>query len=224
MILAKGSSFLLAHYATYDLLAFAFLALAFWAVVQWIETARWSWAVLAGLSVWAASVSKYPYAVMGFPLVALMLTRGGTSRVRDSFVLGATAALPFLATMRATFGQWIPPTLAEYRHPTFSPIVVAAVMATYIVIPILFIGWGLRHSTLGERRVRPLLMVGLAAALMWPLLHVASGQIASAFKHVWIGLLLAVPAIGYGAERAWRAAPGLRAVGVLVLIAAGAAE
>ena len=60
---------------------------------------------------------------------------------------------------------------------------------------------------------------------MWPLLHVASGQIASAFKHVWIGLLLAVPAIGYGAERAWsRAVPGLRAVGVLVLVAVGAAE
>ena len=152
VLLATGNSLILAHYATYDLLAFFFLALAFWAVVRWLKEARLSWAVLAGLSLWAASVSKYPYALMGLPLVALMLTRGGPSRVRDSLVLGATAAIPFFGTMRAMFGQWIPPTLAEYRHFTFSPTVVAAVTAMYVAVPVLFMGWasGSLHWETGE--------------------------------------------------------------------------
>ena len=83
----------------------------------------------------------------------------------------------------------------------------------------------------GARRARSvggvsrLLMIGLLAASMWPLMHTLSAQIASSFKHVWMGLLLAAPATGYAASEAWRrAGPRLRFVATVGLIGFAAVE
>lgn len=228
VVLAKGSTQLLAHYATYDVLAFAFLAFAFWCVARWRDAADWRWAALAGLGVWAAAMSKYPYAAMGLPLVALVVTHRETNRVRDAAILTVCAAAPFLLGVQTQFGTWIPPTLRNYDHATFPAWLVVAATLGLVATPLAAASYGLVSRSTGpaeDRDLARLLWAGLGTLLMWVVLHVASGQIASSFKHLWIGTLLALPAVGYGADLAWRRlGTGLRATGIVLLVSIGIVE
>lgn len=211
VVLAQGSTLLLGHYATYDLLAFPFVGLAFWCVVRWRLDPHWRWAALAGCAIGIAALAKYPYAVMGAPVVAWILMSRDGLRVRDATIFTVCAAVPFFAVVFAQFGTWIPPTLSNYDHPTFARWLVAAVTGAYVAIPLVCVLRGLRAdagdavpATI-ERVVstRTVLLLGLVSILMWPIVQVGSGQIASAFKHVWIGVLLGMPAIGMGAAHLW---------------------
>ena len=224
--LTAGSSLILAHYATYDLGAFPFVALAFWCQVRGARSQRsWRWALAAGLSLWLAALGKYAYAVMGLPLVLTIVALDDRNRVRDATLFTAAAAVPFFLSMRALFGQWIPPTLGNYDHATFAAPLVAVVVGAYVAIPSALWAWAYRERESATPGVRALLPVALVGLLMWPLLHALSGQIASAFKHAWLGALLAAPVAGWGLERAWRAGRRpVRAAIVTVLALAGAAE
>ena len=225
VIFLRGSSLILAHYATYDLGAFAFVALAFWCVTRWSEAPGRGWAVAAGLALWLGALTKYAYAAMGLPLVVMMWSLGGPTRRRDAALFTVAAAVPFLASMQALFGQWIPPTLGNYDHATFSRALVAVVMGAYVAVPLGFAVWGLRRSGGADARVTALLRVGVLSLLLWPGLHVMSAQIASGFKHVWLGVLLAAPAVGYGFHRVWASAGrGLRTALVSGLAVVGLLE
>ncbi|HKJ02599.1 MAG TPA: glycosyltransferase family 39 protein [Longimicrobiales bacterium] len=222
VVLLGGNTMILGHYATYDPLGFVFVAFALWAVARRIGGGAGGWTVVGGLALWLGALSKYPFAVMGLPLAALLLALGGPRRVRDAAVFGVSSAVPFVLTMVVMFHRPLPPTLVLYDHHTFAGFLVGAVTLGYVAVPLILLaaGWLGRRPEDGPR-VSALLAIGLGSVLLWPLLHTASGQIASAFKHVWIGVLVASPAVGFGAYRAWRVSGrwvrGLALTGIALL-------
>jgi hypothetical protein len=190
--------------AVYDALAMTFTALAFFAVVRYLDDSRRQWLLLASLAVALATITKYGYALAIFPLLGIAVS-GSSSRQAISRAVSvlAPAALVLLAYSYVTFGAPYPPALQEYaaHDRPFGRAVLLHRHLLWLLLPGAFTVYG---AVLMRRRGKTwLAFVLLGSLFLAPAYHIWSLQYVSAYKHVVIGLLFAAPLAGLALERLW---------------------
>ena len=216
---ANGCFMSLAHLAVYDGLALAALAASLWLGTRWARTGRRRWLVAASVALALAAIAKYAYALMAFPLAAILLAvrpAGARRREVAAFLAlaGALAAIYFTAV----FGRPWTTTPSVYFSQTF-PTTRSARAAGHLylaAVPLLLAACGAVAAW--RTRSKALVAACLGSLLIWPLFHVATLNHVSETKHVVAGFLFAYALAGVGLERLWRSRARWAMAAVLPLV------
>lgn len=216
---ANGFFMALAHFAVYDGLALAALAVSLWLGTRWSRTGGRRWLVAAAVALALAAVAKYAYALMAVPLAAVLLAArpaGARRREVGAFLVlaGALAAVYFAAV----FGRPWTSTPENYFSQSFPTTrsVRAAAHLYMGALPLLLAAWGALAAW--RTRSKGLVAVCLGSLLIWPLFHMAALNHVSENKHVVAGFLFAYLLAGVGLERLWSSRARWAMAAVLPLV------
>lgn len=219
----NGALISTARLAVYDGLAWAGMAVSFWAITELARRDHRKWLLLAVAAYVLGALAKYPTGVMLFPLLGVLVLTRRKKASLDLLLfgyLGALVALMTLLPLReqvATYFQW-----RLTNTPSFGvTLPMIAWTALSFSLPALVLapvgGWLRRESRL-------LGGVLLLALFIWPAYHILRHDPVSITKHLAFGYLFAYPLVGAALAALWDAPKGefralRRAVAVLLLAA-----
>ncbi|MBZ5590143.1 MAG: glycosyltransferase [Acidobacteriia bacterium] len=216
----NGFFLALAHFAVYDVVALAGLAVSVWLIARGSDDARQRWSVFAALAFAVAVIAKYGYAFMGVPLSALIVSLRPRRRVfRELLLFAGIAGLVVAGYFLLAFGVPWPKSASSYLNQTFrtTPQGTARMHLVYAAVPLLLavcggIGAWKKHSRL-------LVLTCLGSLLVWPAFHLWSLNFVGASKHVVAGFFFSYLLAGVGLDRLWnsRARWGVPAVVAVML-------
>lgn len=199
VLLSWGPALALAHLAVYDTLAVAGVGVALLGVIRLHRRDHRGWIVVTAASLAVAFVAKYPALLCAAPLCAVVVATRRRRAVIDLVVLGvvlAALAQMFFLPLReelsafvlwridndAAFGVTLPMVAVELGLLLAVP-AVAALAGAWIV---------------PREGVAVALLSGMA---VFPLWHLAAGNIVGASKHVVFGVILCAPLLGVALAR-----------------------
>jgi len=197
-----------AHFATYDAMMMALVAVAAWLAVRSLQQDRFLQGPVVGLVLAMAALTKYAGLVYA-PLVLALVVALGWSRLRIVVLrraLGAAAAMAaVLFFLVALWGQSLIPgflstTLARQPINPAAPADLALQVVVLAGAPLVLALIG-AVRLLALRRLPALaVLVLLAATVVAPLQQIRIGEATSLGKHLAFGLVLAAPLIGAALE------------------------
>lgn len=222
----NGALISMARLAVYDGLAWAGMAVSFWALTELARRDHRKWLLLAVVAYVVGTLAKYPTGVMLLPLLGILVLTRRRKATLDLLLfgyLGALAALMVLLPVReqvATYFQW---RLAN--TPSFGvTLPMIAWTAFSLSLPALIlapVGWWRYRQ---NRLLGGVLLLGL---LFWPAYHILRRDPVSITKHLAFGYLFAYPLVGVALATLWDAGKGavqvLGRVGAVLLVAVLAA-
>lgn len=223
----NGALIAMSRLAVYDGLAWAGMAVSFWALTQLARQDHRKWLLLAIAAYVLGTLAKYPTGVMLFPLLGVLVLTRRRKASLDMLVfgyLGALTALMVLLPVReqvATYFRW-----RLTNTPSFGvTLPMIAWTAFSLSLPALALapaGWWL------YRENRPLGTVLLFSLFIWPAYHILRHDPVSITKHLAFGYLFAYPLVGVALAALWNAGKGstvrlLGRAGAVLLVVAMAA-
>jgi 4-amino-4-deoxy-L-arabinose transferase-like glycosyltransferase len=222
----NGPLFSLARLAVYDGLAWAGIAVAFWAITELERRDNRVWLAVAATAFTVATFAKYPVGVMIVPLVGILLVTRKDKAIMDAGILGFISAgiglmafLP-LREQLAQFFSWRLSNTPSFGV-TIQMIGFAIVYLSAAPTLLAAAGWFVAKGK------RLLTSIFLACLTIWPAYHLLRADPTSTNKHLVFGFLFAYPLVGVALSALWGEAKNryrfLRwgAVGVIVLALAG---
>ncbi len=222
----NGALISMARLAVYDGLAWAGMAVSFWALTELARQDHRKWLLLAVAAYVLGTLAKYPTGVMLLPLLGVLVLTRRKKAFLDLLLfgyLGALVALMVLLPVReqvAVYFQW-----RLTNTPSFGvTLPMIAWTALSLSLPALIlapIGWWL------HRENRLLGGVLLLSLFIWPAYHILRHDPVSITKHLTFGYLFAYPLVGVALAALWDAGQGtvraLCRVGAALLVVAMAA-
>lgn len=222
----NGALIAMAHLAVYDGLAWAGMAISFWALTQLARQDHRQWLLLAVAAYVLGTLAKYPTGVMLLPLLGILVLTRRKKASLDLLLfgyLGALVALMVLLPVReqvATYFQW-----RLTNTPSFGvTLPMIAWTALSLSLPALVlapVGWVLRRE---NRLLGGVLLLSL---FIWPAYHILRRDPVSITKHLTFGYLFAYPLVGVALAALWDAGKGggwvLCRIGAVLLVVTMAA-
>ena len=222
----NGPLFSLARLAVYDGLAWAGIAIAFWAITELERRDNRVWLALAATAFTVATLAKYPIGVMIAPLAGILLITRKDRAIMDAGIMGFISAgigLMVFLPLREQLAQFLAWRLSN--TPAFGVTVqmIGFAIAYLSAAPTLLAvaGW----FVVKEKRL--LASILLACLAIWPAYHLLRADPTGTNKHLVFGFLFAYPLVGAALSALWGETKTryrfLRwaAVGVVVLALAG---
>jgi len=207
-----GSVIYLAHFATYDAMTMALVAVGAWLAVYSAQRDGFAWAPVVALIGATAFLTKYAGAVYIPMIVALAVAVGwplyGWKVVRRGiFALLAAGVMAY-----SVIELWGRSMIPGIESTTSSRIILIPASHGYLLRQIaIWVGPWLLLAVLGGlfrlRRQWLVVCVLLVASVIGPLDQVRIGEATSLAKHVAFGLIFAAPLIGDFFARGIRATP-----------------
>lgn len=218
LLLGWGAALGVGRLAEYDAVAIAGIGLCVWALTHFARRDHRLWLVASAVALFVGIIGKYAAAFCLPCVVWLLLALRGHRRWADLtmflFVLGGLLLAYFLPFrwQLAAFPAW-----RIENNPDFGATLATNVttLAYHSAVPTALALVGLVAAWRWDRRVATPLF---ASTLLFPAYHVLAGNTVGAHKHVVLGMLLAVPLIGFALDRLVRRRVGT-AVAVMVLAA-----
>ena len=191
----SGPALALGQLAVYDTIALLGVSLSFAFITETARRNNRVWLILAAVAFGIAIISKYPIALCGLPLVALLLLLRGQRALLDIFMfcfVTGVAVLIYYLPARDQVSQFFP--WRVQNNPDFGA---SATMVNYglayfswVPVALAFIGF------LVAQRQRYIAVVLLGSMLLWPAYHAFAVNSVSATKHIVFGFLFGYPLIG----------------------------
>jgi 4-amino-4-deoxy-L-arabinose transferase-like glycosyltransferase len=223
-----GSVIYLSHFATYDSMMMALVALAAWLAIYSAQRDGFSWAPAVALLLSLAFLTKYAGAVYGPIVIAIAVVVGwplyGWKVVRRGiFAVVAAAVISF-----SVIELWGRSMVPGIQSTTSSRIVLSPAAPSFLAKEVaMWVGPWLLLALIGGlfrlRRQWALVGLLLVGAVIGPADQLHIGEATSLAKHVAFGVVFAAPLIGDLFARGLRKVPFVFAVatlGVLSLLAA----
>jgi len=222
----NGALISTARLAVYDGLAWAGMAVSFWALTELARHDHRKYLLLAVVAYVLGTLAKYPTGVMLLPLLGILTITRPKKASLDLLLfgyLGALTAVMVLLPWReqvAIYFQW-----RLTNTPSFGvTLPMIAFTALSFSLPALIlapIGWGLSR---GNRRLGGVLFLSL---FIWPAYHILRRDPVSIVKHLTFGYLFAYPLVGVVLATLWQARKGefqavRRAMTILLVLALAA--
>jgi hypothetical protein len=200
----NGLFMALAHFAVYDVVALAGLAVSMWCMTRSPASDASMWVVGAGVAFAGAVIAKYGYMPMVVPLLGLLVSvRDGKSSVRALAMFLSVAGVILTTYFWLLFGSLVPASSAAYLGQTFgrSRGHIAVLQLVFGLVPFVLASAG---AVVAWRRGERLLVVTcLLAVSLYPAFHLWTANFVSAQKHVVAGFLFAYLLAGLALERLW---------------------
>ncbi len=197
-----GQFLALSHSAVYDAPSLALLALACVAASQYASSERRDFAMLSGLLLGAATITKYS-TIVGSLGVACILFQGlPFNRAAKAVAIVATVSGSIVSVYCVTtFGSLIPSSFQFYLHypQRLSRSVILLQFAEWIAVAACFAGYGLGVIA-GTQRWKALLS-GVAVMIAVVGMHVVTESHVSSHKHFVLGAMFLFPLVGLGLMR-----------------------
>ncbi len=203
----NGALISMARMAVYDGLAWAGMAVAFWALTELARQDHRKWLLLAIAAYTLGVLAKYPTGVMILPLLGILVLKRRKKAVLDLLLFGYVGALTALMTLLplreqvATYFQW-----RLTNTPSFGvTLPMIAWTALSLSLPALVLapaGWLLCR---GNRLLGGILLLSL---FIWPAYHLLRYDPVSITKHLTFGYLFAYPLVGVAFAALWEARKG----------------
>ncbi len=222
----NGALISMARLAVYDGLAWAGMAISFWAFTELARQDHRKWLFLAVAAYVVGTLAKYPTGVMLLPLLGILVLTRRRKAALDLLLfgyLGALVALMVLLPVReqvAIYFQWRLTNTPSFGV-TLPMIAWTALSLSLPALALAPIGWAMRRE---NRLLSSVLLISL---FLWPAYHLLRHDPVSITKHLTFGYLFAYPLVGVALATLWDAGKGaIRAlcrVGAALLVVALAA-
>jgi hypothetical protein len=198
----NGPLFSLARLAVYDGLAWAGIAIAFWAITELERQDSRAWLVVAAVAFTVATFAKYPVGVMILPLASILFVTRRAKATMDIGIWGFISAgigLMVFLPLREQLTQFFSWRL--FNTPTFGVTIQMIGFAIFYlsIAPTLLAIAGLTIAK--EKRLVGSILLG--SLLIWPAYHLSRADPTGTNKHVVFGLLLAYPLVGLALSTLW---------------------
>lgn len=221
-----GSVIYISHFATYDSMMMALVALAVWLAIYSAQRDGFAWAPAVSLLLSLAFLTKYAGAVYAPIVIAITVVVGwplyGWKIVRR----GLFAAVATLVICFSVIELWGRSMIPGIQSTTSSRDVLTPATGPFLLKEIVtWVGPWLALALIGAlfrvRRQPLLVALLLGGSVIGPLDQVRIGEATSLAKHVAFGIVFAAPLIGDLFARGFRRArAGGRVVTVVALVVA----
>jgi 4-amino-4-deoxy-L-arabinose transferase-like glycosyltransferase len=215
----NGLFMALAHFAVYDVVALAGLAVSMWCLTRPPTSGASIRVIAAGLAFAGAVIAKYGYLPMVVPLLGLLVCERGITRSGRALALFlSVAGVTIAAYFWLLFGSLVPASSAAYFGQAFerSRGHIAVLQLVFALVPLALASVG---AVVAWRRGERLLVVTcLLAMSLYPAFHLWTANFVSAQKHVVAGFLFAYLLAGLALERLWTSRSRPTAVIVLAMV------
>lgn len=200
-----------ARLAAYDSLAWAGMAVAFWAVTELAHRDHRFWLLLAAGAFVLGTLAKYPTGIMVAPLLGVLLLLRQKKAPLDltlfAYLIGLVAVMVLLPWREqvAIYFQWRL-TNTPVFGTTREMIAFTALLLSAPALILASIGGWL------TRQRRLLVLVLLSSLLIWPVYHILRADPVSITKHLTFGYLFGYPLVGVTLAALWDARGGWRRI------------
>ena len=215
----NGLFMALAHFAVYDVLALAALAVSMWCVTRPSAPETSAWVLGAAIAFAVAVIAKYGYMLMIVPLAGLLVSARGIKRSGPALAVFLSAAGGIVAGyFWLAFGSLVPASSAAYLEQTFwrtrGHIAMLQIVFGFVPVALAsagaFVAW--------RRRERLLIVTCLVAVSLFPAFHLWTATFVSGQKHVVAGFLFAYLLAGLALDRLWASRSRATAIVVLAVV------
>ncbi|HET9188067.1 MAG TPA: glycosyltransferase family 39 protein [Acidothermaceae bacterium] len=218
-----GSVIYISHFATYDSMMMALVAVAAWLAVVSAQRDGFAWAPAVAFLLALAFLTKYAGAAYAPFVIALGVVVGwplyGWKVVRR----GVFAAIATLIMVFAAIELWGRSMVPGIQSTTSERTVLSPATPSFLTMEVVrWVGPWLLVAAIGAlfrlRRQWLLMALLLLAAVVGPIDQIRIGEATSLAKHVAFGIVFAAPLIGDLFARGFRRAGAMRAVTGVALV------
>lgn len=225
-----GSVIYISHFATYDSMMMALVAVAGWLAIASAQRDGLAWGPLVALLLALAFLTKYAGAAYGPIVIAIAVVVGFPLYGRKIIRRGAFTAIATLVIAYSVIELWGRSMVPGIRSTTSDRAVLSHATPSFLIKEVAtWVGPWLLLALIGAlfrlRRQALLVALLLLGAVIGPLDQVRIGESTSLAKHVAFGIVFAAPLIGdlfaRGLCRTWglRVVTGVALVAVLAVLA-----
>lgn len=219
-----GSVIYISHFATYDSMMMALVALAAWLAIVSAQRDGLAWGPLVAVLLALAFLTKYAGAAYAPIVIAIAIVVGFPLYGRKILRRGIFTAIATLVIAYSVIELWGRSMVPGIRSTTSSRTVLSPATPTFLLKEVaMWVGPWLLLALIGGlfrlRRQALLVALLLIGAIIGPLDQVHIGEATSLAKHVAFGIVFAAPLIGDLFARGLRRATGARVATGAALVA-----
>jgi 4-amino-4-deoxy-L-arabinose transferase-like glycosyltransferase len=217
-----GSVIYISHFATYDAMMMALVAVAAWIAIASAQRDGFAWGPLVALLLALAFLTKYAGAAYAPIVIAIAVVVGYPLYGWKILRRGVFAAIATLTIAYAVIELWGRSMVPGIRSTTSSRDVLSHAAPSFLLKEVaMWVGPWLALALVGAlfrlRRQGLLVALLLIGSVIGPLDQVRIGEATSLAKHVAFGIVFAAPLVGDLFARGLRRAGGVRIVSGLAL-------